>query len=186
MGMHAKAKFRDLFVGTTIERVVRKGRLPVLIVKNKPTGGPYQTIVAGVDFAPGSRAALRTAEELSPKAVFEIVHAYTVPIIPTETSFIYLHTKEEMEDVAQKEMKIFLKDETAYFSKTHKGATTRLKSKIVEGFVLGELLKEVKVNKADVLAIGAANDANWNPGKIGGYAEEILANPPCDVLVARD
>ena len=66
MGMHSKAKFRDLFVGTTVERVVRKGVLwPVLIVKNKPTG-PYKNIVAAIDFAPGSKSALRTGYGIVP------------------------------------------------------------------------------------------------------------------------
>ena len=35
MGMHGKVKLRDMFVGTTIERVIRKGIRPVLMVRDK-------------------------------------------------------------------------------------------------------------------------------------------------------
>ena len=60
MGMHGKAKLLDMFVGTTIERVARKGTRPILMVKDKPLGD-YKNILVGTDFSAGSKQALRIA-----------------------------------------------------------------------------------------------------------------------------
>ena len=185
MGMHGKTKIRDLFVGTTLERVVRKGVWPVLMVKNKPTGGPYQSIVAGADFAPGSRAALRVAMEIAPKAVFHVVHVFEIPYY-AETAYYYVEAKALVEENQQKMLNAFLKTETSHFKKEHGGASTRLSGKLVQGPVYDTLVQQAKNAKADVVALGAHGRMGVMPGKLGGAAEDILANPPCDVLVARD
>lgn len=186
MGMHGKTKIRDLFIGTTLERVVRKGVWPVLMVKNKPTGGPYQSIVAGVDFAPGSRAALRTAMEIAPKAVFSVVHVYNIPVYAGEMSYVYVESQAIMEEEQQKMLNAFLKTETAHFKKEHNGAASRLSGKLVQGPIYDTLVQQAKNAKADVIALGAHGRMGIMPGKLGGAAEDILANPPCDILVARD
>jgi len=184
-GMHGKAKFRDLFVGTTIERIARKTAKPLLLVKNKTTGD-YQSIIGAVDFAPASRAALRTAMKLSPKAVFEIVHCYETPIgYPTTAGFAIAYY-EETEKTQHKAIDAFIKTEAAHFKKMHKGASMRLGRKLVEGPALSTLMKEAKTVKADLITIGAHGAPIITPSKLGGLAEDVLANPPCDVLLVRE
>ncbi len=185
MGIHGKTKMRDLFVGTTLERVVRKGHWPVLMVKNKPTG-PYQSVLAGVDFAPGSRAALRMALEIAPNAVFEVVHAYHDPVIypvgmPEVMVEVHNHTLKNQ----KKTLDAFLNTERSHFQKEHGGNAKRMAGKLLEGPVYDMLMHEVKKTKADIITIGAHGRMGLMPGKLGGTAFDILANPPCDVLVTR-
>jgi nucleotide-binding universal stress UspA family protein len=45
MGAHRKQLLQDIFVGTTIERVIRTGPYPVLMVNNE-VGQPYRTVLA--------------------------------------------------------------------------------------------------------------------------------------------
>ena len=78
MGMHGKAKLRDMFVGTTVERVIRKGIKPVLMVKDKPLGD-YKNVLVGTDFSAGSRRAFHLALGLAPKSFFHLVHSYDIP-----------------------------------------------------------------------------------------------------------
>lgn len=186
MGMHGKAKFRDLFVGTTLERVVRKGGKPVLMVKNK-VAGPYKNVLAGIDFAPGSRSALRMAMEFAPKATFCVVHSYDIPHY-AKTSYVYSMSKAIVEERCQKDLKAFLKTETAYFKKEHGGMPVKLKGKLVVGSVYDSLVRQASAVKADVIAIGAHEHFGYvlPSSKLGGVAEDILANPPCDVLIAGD
>ena len=75
MGMHGKAKLRDLFVGTTIERVLRKGTKSVLMVKDKPYQD-YTRLLVGTDFSAGSSQALRVALKLAPSGTLHLVHCY--------------------------------------------------------------------------------------------------------------
>ena len=185
MGMHDKTKIGDLFTGTTIERVVRKGHWPVLMVKNKPTG-PYQIVLAGVDFAPGSRTALRMALEVAPKAVYEVVHAYEVPMIYPTTAEFAVETYSYTDKAQHRAMEAFIKTEISHFEKEHGGNAKRMQAKVVEGPVYDMLVHEAKKTKADIITIGAHGRMAIMPGKLGGTAAEIMTNPPCDVLVARD
>ncbi len=185
MGMHSKAKFRDMFVGTTLERVARKITKPLLMVKDKPTG-PYQSIITGIDFAPASRSALRTAMELSPHGVFELIHTYQIPVAYPATAELALETYAQTEKAQNKAMIAFLNTEAAYFKKIHNGQHKKINEKLVEGPAYDMLVKDAKTWKADLIAIGAHGNAIITPSKLGGVAEDILANPPCDVLLVRE
>ena len=185
IGLHGKAKFRDLFVGTTVERLARKSTKPVLIVKDKSTGH-YTSIVGTDEFAPASRAALRTAMELAPKGVFEIIHCFQIPVAYPTTAEFALAAYEQTEKTQNKAMDAFLKTEQTHFKKTHNGEAKRLGSRLVEGPAYQTLMKEAKTAKADLITLGAHGASIITPFKLGGLAEDVLANPPCDILLVRE
>ncbi|MDG4892556.1 universal stress protein [Mesorhizobium sp. WSM4976] len=59
MGAHRKQLLRDIFVGTTIERVIRTGSYPVLMV-NAEVEHSYNQVMAAVDMSmPSARASRR-------------------------------------------------------------------------------------------------------------------------------
>jgi nucleotide-binding universal stress UspA family protein len=60
MGAHRKHLLRDIFIGTTIERVIRVGTLPVLMV-NHEAQQRYEKVMAAVDMSEASANALRVA-----------------------------------------------------------------------------------------------------------------------------
>lgn len=60
MGTHRRQLLLDIFVGTTIERVIRKGTSPVLMV-NRDAQRSYNNVVAPVDMSEASANALRIA-----------------------------------------------------------------------------------------------------------------------------
>ena len=60
MGSHRKQLLLDIFIGTTIERVIRKGPFPVLMVNNEAQRR-YEKVVAPVDMSDASAHALRVA-----------------------------------------------------------------------------------------------------------------------------
>ena len=60
MGSHRKQLLLDIFVGTTIERVIRKGSFPVLMV-NHEAQRKYDKVVAAVDMSDASANAARVA-----------------------------------------------------------------------------------------------------------------------------
>ena len=59
MGSHRK-QLLDIIVGTTIERVIRKGHFPVLMVNNEAQR-KYENVLAPVDMVDASADALRVA-----------------------------------------------------------------------------------------------------------------------------
>jgi nucleotide-binding universal stress UspA family protein len=77
IGSHRRRLLRDVFVGTTAERIMRRGSLPVLMV-NKPAVHPYHRIIVAVDLSASSSRALSAAKELgifSGAQVF-VLHAF--------------------------------------------------------------------------------------------------------------
>jgi nucleotide-binding universal stress UspA family protein len=60
MGSHRKQLFLDIFVGTTVERVIRKGSFPVLMVSNEAQR-QYDNVVVPMDMSSSSAEALHAA-----------------------------------------------------------------------------------------------------------------------------
>ncbi len=65
-------------LGTTVERLVHRALIPVLVVKNRPWRA-YATLVAASDFSETSAHALRQARGMFPDAALTLAHAYRVP-----------------------------------------------------------------------------------------------------------
>jgi universal stress protein E len=64
MGAHRKRLLGEVFTGTTVERVMRLGRQPVLMV-NLDSEAPHGNVLAAVDLSQASAHALRTAQRPS-------------------------------------------------------------------------------------------------------------------------
>lgn len=69
VGMHREDAFKDMFLGTTVERVLRKGDFPALVVKNR-VHRPYKRVVVAIDFSVYSRRAVEFALKLVPSGEF--------------------------------------------------------------------------------------------------------------------
>jgi hypothetical protein len=66
---------RTWLVGTTMEKIVRKGDRPVLAVK-RPVRAPYDRVLVATDFSDPLRQALRLGLRLAPGAKIYLLHAY--------------------------------------------------------------------------------------------------------------
>lgn len=64
MGTHRRNPVKDLFVGTTLERVLRTQTTPVLVASAEDPAG-YRTVLAAVDFSECSGHALKVASRLN-------------------------------------------------------------------------------------------------------------------------
>ena len=80
LGDTTKRRWKDLFVGTTTERVVRYSTQPVLVV-SRPGSEPYKRALAAWDTSPGARLALGVALCIASQAHCRIVHARQVPLM---------------------------------------------------------------------------------------------------------
>jgi nucleotide-binding universal stress UspA family protein len=100
MGAHRKRILREVFVGTTIERVMRTGRHPVLMV-NRPPADPYRAAVLASDLSDASAAALRTARALGFLGASElaVVHAF-MPLAKDMMAYVGVEGEKISEHVA--------------------------------------------------------------------------------------
>ena len=181
MGMHGKMQLRDRFAGTTIERVLRKGTQPVLMVKDQPLQH-YKQVVVGTDFSLGSHHALQTAADLVPDAFFHILHSYAIPDTYIGDK-IHQYAEDVMIMVAKNNLKQFISEHDDVLCSS--AQAKRFASCVIEGHAHSCLQQEVRSTGADLLAIGVHNHESLLPYRIGGTAREIILNPPCDVLIAK-
>lgn len=85
LGIHRESPWRDVFLGSTIERVLRRGDTPILTVKDEPLSD-YRRVLVAVDFSAYSRVALEFAARLVQDGEFLVLHAYDLPfadLLPT-------------------------------------------------------------------------------------------------------
>lgn len=184
MGAHRKQLLRDIFVGTTIERVVRTGPCPVLMVNNE-AAHPYSRLLAAVDMSDVSAHAMRSAKALGflNNAHVTAVHAFEalaksklfLADVPKDRIDAYV---DEEQLRASAELVTFLQsleiDDSAWSRRVREGAPLP----IISGAVT-EL-------RPDLLIIGTHGRSGIAKVLLGSVAEcalraldvDILAVPP--------
>lgn len=79
LGPHRR-RLRDVFVGTTVERVVRRTRLPLLVAAQPPSA-PYERTLLALDFDEASKSAARMALAMGMFDTMDVIvmHAFDAP-----------------------------------------------------------------------------------------------------------
>ena len=78
VGSRGQGTLRRLLIGSTASHLLRKSRVPVLIVK-APGRGPYGRVLVPVDFSPAGELAIRMAREVAPDAFVVLLNVFDVP-----------------------------------------------------------------------------------------------------------
>jgi nucleotide-binding universal stress UspA family protein len=180
VGAHGAHFFKDMFFGTTAEKIVRKGACPVLVVR-QPTQEPYRRILVAVDFSQGSQAALELALQLAPQAECHVLYAYQgfegqlrrAGFAKTE---IARHRKQWTKS-ARQELETFLRDVNC-----HGRSVKRI---VKEGRASYIIPKTAQRLRADLVAVGTTGRTGLPYILLGSVAEHVLREVKCDVLVVR-
>jgi len=181
IGAHGSHSLKDLFLGTTAERVVRKGGIPVLVVKNR-TVAPYRRLLVPTDFSAAARQALLTALTLAPEAHLDLLHVYT---LWGEGRLSLADTGEETREKYHRQVR-----EAAEAAMTEWLRGIDLGGRQVErhfghehpGALIPQLAKKLAT---DLLAMGTAGRSGLPYILLGSVAEHALREAPCDVLTVR-
>ncbi|WP_411890268.1 universal stress protein [Yoonia sp. SDW83-1] len=160
VGVHRRRLFLDQIKETTMERLIRASRQPVLLVAG-PADQEYTNALGAIDLSRACESALRHLRRIAPDAALTLFHAH-------EVSFL----KESQRDYA-----------------TWK-AVASLPENIpdpifVEASPADAVHDLMKTGKYDLLALGAHTRSNLSRLMLGGLTAGLIRNPPCDLLVAR-
>lgn len=165
-----------LLLGTTVEKLVRQARQPVLVVKNRPRK-PYRDVLVATDFSAGSRRALRAALQLVPNADLTLFHAYDVPFqgknVPDDAvtrSFYHAAEQSSREFIAE----------------TPELANAAPPKVVLECGQPETVLSEYSFNhRSDLVVTGTHGRTGLLRTAIGSVAERLLEALPSDVLIVR-
>jgi nucleotide-binding universal stress UspA family protein len=176
LGMHRESA--GLFRGTTVERVIRAGNRPCLLVTN-PAVRPYAKVLVGIDFSVHSRRAVELATLISPGADLTLLHAYHVPyrgLIYAGRDVPIADTKALDRDI-RRQYEIFLAGIDYDFADEHLLAC--------EGSAETVLRQRITAVGIDLLVLGTHGRAGIAHAILGSVAEDFLRDPPCDVAVVK-
>jgi len=164
------------FLGSTVDQLLRRSPIPVLVVKNR-TRRPYRKVVAATDFSDPSRHALEAAARLFPQAELSLFHGFEVPF----AGFLERERYEQaLMGIKQETCARFL-DDSAIPAEKKKRITV-----LFEYGVPDILLKDYVISKdVDVVAIGTHGRSGVFEALIGSMAKRILEYVPSDILVVR-
>lgn len=180
MGSHRKQLLLDIFVGTTIERVIRKGSFPVLMV-NHEAQRRYDNVVAPIDMEEASANALRIALSIgliSPDRA-TLLHAFSA-LAPGQMSSISANQASIDSHVGSERQRVM--SELAAFLVKNGFNRGRWSLRVEEGGPMEIISRAVSDMRPDLLVMGTHGRSAFLKALIGSVTEEALRSLNVDIL----
>ena len=174
MGVARYNSVGDYFLGTAVDHVVRRAKVPVLIVKHRPHK-PYRRILCAVDFSAHSAKALQTALRLFPQAKVIAIHAYHVPFESWNKAD---YVREEVAATALKDFEAFLMDLPISDKERE-----RLDYRTGYGDVGSVLKNEMDNEEIDLVVFGTHGMGGFRQATLGSVASSLVQWVVPDTLV---
>lgn len=182
LGAHGLNPLRDLILGTTAERLLRKCKGPVLVAKRPPQGA-YKRVLVPVDFSPHSVAALGMAMLVAPSAEIMAIHAFEVPfdgklwLAGVADEVIQQHRIHARQQ-ALSSIDALIKD--------HGGDPYRFYRTVEHGDPSPLILAKEKELGTDLIVIGKHGRSIVEETLLGSVTRHVLSNAKSDVLVVYE
>jgi universal stress protein E len=178
VGQHRPSSVLQDMLGTTVDRVLRLGGLPVLAVQRKAEQ-PYNSILVAVDLSPASRRALEYAVRWFPQARITALTAYGSPQRSLLSDGAARQSVAETQKLA---LKGFLAEVALALGPDHAAAAGRIVPAVEHGWPEDVILRAVEEGKHDLVVIGTHARSGIGHAVLGSVAEWVLIEAPCDVL----
>jgi nucleotide-binding universal stress UspA family protein len=180
MGTHRKQLLLDIFIGTTIERVIRNGRFPVLMVNNEAQR-KYENIVAPVDLADASANALHVGKStgLIDGNRVMILHAFFP--IGKGKMFTYGSERTSIDSYIASERQRAMEELAAFLVANNLG-NARWSLRVEEGAPMEIISQAVSEMRPGLLVMGSHGRSAMLKALIGSVTEEALRSLSVDIL----
>lgn len=181
VGAHGGNFVRDLFLGATAEKVLRKTSRPLLVVRREPQA-PYRRLLVPVDFSPASGRALELALAVAPGAEITLLHAFEVPFegklrfVGVKDEVIH-HYRNEARQEASRSMEALLE--------AFKPEAARLTSRVEHGYPSSVIRKRAEELAPDLIVMGKHGQSELETMLLGSVTKHVLLETDCDMLVAQ-
>lgn len=187
VGRCGRSPLRDVFVGSTAERVIRQAKLPVLVVRLAPRTG-YERPALALDLDEAAPEVVRIMLRVlpPPRPRVQVIHAFSVPyyglVYPSLSDDEAEERKDELGAHAASELskrlaravaKAGVRPEDAPFWKTH----------VRYGSPRMVVQKVMKKAETDLLVLGTRGYSGAAYVFLGTVAGDLLRAVDCDVLV---
>ena len=179
VGARGEGFLRRLVLGATAERLLRKTKRPVLVVRHPPRG-EYRHVAVGVDFSASCARALHVARVVAPTAELVLVHAFEIPF-EGKLRFAGVSDAEirRYQKAAERDARAGL--EAFAVAQGLGPADARL---VVQRGDAASLLRErQEEDELDLIAVGKHDQHPAEALLLGSHTKHILTETTVDVLV---
>lgn len=180
MGSHRKQLLLDIFIGTTVERVIRKGAFPVLMVSNEAQRR-YENVIAPVDMSAPSANALLVAVSaglIGDKGA-TLLHAFS----PAAKGSM------RIADAAEASINEYIESERqraiaelTRFLEANELSHGRWYFRVEEGGAMRVISEAVSRLRPDLLVMGTHGRSGLLKTLLGSVTEEALRSLSVDIL----
>lgn len=179
LGAHGSSLVRDLIVGSTTERVLRRTGRPLLVVR-RPAPRGYRQVLIPVDFSARSLKAIEVARRLAPKAALVLLHTFEVPF---EGRLRHAGVSEQelaaLRASAQREGETRMAELIARAGLP----AAALHSLVLYGDPSVQILEHERLQGSELIVIGKRGQNSLEDLLLGSVTKQILSQAQSDVLV---
>lgn len=173
-------------VGTVASRCVRKGELPVLLVRRQHHGA-FHRIVACTDYSPTATMALQRAGWLAMQegAMLDLVHVdYPVWLQPVHLQY---DLQTEPESGYREQYRGLMRERLAnHLATVCPDAPPEWRSHVLEDVRASDAIARfLKETQADLVVLGTAGRSGLNTLLLGTTAERLIQRSECSVLAIK-
>jgi nucleotide-binding universal stress UspA family protein len=166
------------YIGTSVEKVIRKTNIPVWLVKKEATN--IKRILCPVDFSEPSKRALNNAIMLAENFGAEL---NILSVFEPETSYSRW-IKADLEDENKKAYQTFL-EQYDKFLEAFDFKNIKWKKLVVQGVIDEQIIRNVRDHQPDLLIMGTTGRTGLGRILIGSVTEKVIRNVECSVITTK-
>jgi len=179
LGAHGQNPLRDMIIGSTAERMLRKAVRPILVSRADPQA-PYRRVLVPVDFSEHSGNAMRAAATLAPDADLTALHVFELPF----------EGKLWLAGVPNDEVLRFRSQARAQALRRVMDLSAglgeqgeRFRPQVEQGPAARSILEAADALEADLIVMGRRGRSLAESFFIGSVTRHVLSDAGCDVMV---
>lgn len=182
MRAHQRDSIRKKIIGSTTDRVIRVGRIPILVVK-RSVEQAYQSVVVSIDNSDGFAGVLPFVERLCPLAKLSLIH---VVQISNELQAAMMkagvgNSIETHRDASIRNANSVLKK----ILETLEYRSTRTTTRVISGDPATSLVRATWNPNVDLIVLAPNSTGVIRRALLGSVAQRVLRDAACDILICR-
>jgi CPA2 family monovalent cation:H+ antiporter-2 len=182
MGSHGSGFLRRTVLGSTVSRLLRKSKCPVLVVKQEAHRN-YRRVLVAADFSPASQAAVQLARAVAPGADIVLLNVFDVPF---EGKLEYAGVSDEVIREFRVQARTLATQQLRELAESVGLSTVDYSGLVMHGYAARNILEQEDKLRCDLIVLGKHGTHVTEELLLGSVTKSVLADSRSDVLVVVD